>query len=110
MNQQCVLAAQKVNSVLSCIGRRVSSRERERILTLCSALVRPRLEYCIQAWGPQHRKNVELLEWVQWKATKVIRGLVHLYYEERVRELGLFSLEKDPWKHHCALSIFKGSL
>jgi len=52
------------------------------------------LEYRIQAWGPQYRKEVELLEWVQRRAIKIIRRLEHLSYEERLRELGLISLEK----------------
>ena len=61
ISQQYVLAAWKVNCVLGCNKKGVASRKREVTVPLYSALARPHLEYCVQAWGPQHRKGMELL-------------------------------------------------
>jgi len=64
------------------------------IISLYCALLRPHLKYCIQIWGPQLKRDVELLKQVQGRAMKMVRGLEHPSYKDRLRELGFFSLEK----------------
>jgi len=87
---QCLLAAQKANSILGCIKRSVTSRAREGILPLCSCEVPPGVLRSV-LW-PQHTKDIELLVWVHMRAMKMIRGLEHLCCGDRLRALGLFSL------------------
>ncbi|KAJ7421820.1 hypothetical protein WISP_41044 [Willisornis vidua] len=104
MTWQCVLATQKAKHILGHIGS-VASRLREMILTLCSALVRPYLECCIQLRGPHHQKEMNLLVQVWRKVTKVIRELECLSCEDRLRVLGLLSLKKKRPQGDLRLSF-----
>ncbi|KAK4826539.1 hypothetical protein QYF61_010059 [Mycteria americana] len=100
------------NPILGCLKRSVASRLREVILPLYSALVRPHLQYCIQLWGPQHKKDMDLLERVQRRAMKMIRELEHLSYEDRLERVGVVQPgeEKALGTPCCSLPVPEGGL
>ena len=93
VSEQCRIAASKGNQVLGMIRRNISYKDKSLIVPLYTAIVRPHLEYCIQAWSPYLRKDIDMLDKIQRRATKLIPGLRDLRYEERLKECGLTTLE-----------------
>jgi len=75
------------------IKRTFLCKSKELILQLYKSLIRPKLEYCIQAWKPYFKKDINILERVQKRATKMINGFSEFKYETRFKKLGLTTLE-----------------
>ena len=91
-SQQCSEVVKKANKVIGLIGRSFEYKSKDTILTLYNSMVRPLLEYCVQAWCPYYQKDIAKLERVQRRVTKMIPSLRNKSYEDRLTELNLFSL------------------
>ena len=89
MGKQCLKAAKKGNQILGMIRRTFSCKEKSIILKFYKSLVRPHLDYCIQAWRPHYQKDINMLEAVQKRATRMVTGLQETCYEARLNEFGL---------------------
>ena len=85
VSEQCGIAASKGNQILGLIRRNITYKGKKLIIPLYKAIVRPHLEYCIQAWRPYRKKDID----IQRRATKMIPELRDLSYEERLKECGL---------------------
>ena len=93
VSEQCGIAASKGNTIIGLIRRNITYEDKKLIVPLYKAIVRPHLEYCIQAWRPYRKKDMDMLECIQRRATKLIPELRDLSYEERLTECGLTTLQ-----------------
>ena len=105
-SKQCLNAAKAANKILRIIKRTFTYKSEEIILQLYKSLVRLRLEYCIQAWCPHLRKDIDLLEKVQRRATWLIYSLHDLSYYDRLKRLKLTTLVTRR-VHGDLIEVFK---
>ena len=89
VSEQCEIAASKGNQILGLIRRTIMYKEKQLIVPLYKAIVRPHLEYCIQAWTPYHKKDIDKLERIQRRATKMIPEFRDLSDESHLLQCGL---------------------
>jgi len=90
--KQCCEAVKKGNTILGTIKRNFTDRSQSALIPLYKSLVRSHLEYCCSVWNPHFRKDIELIEGVQRWATKLVKDVEHLHYNDRLEHLGLMCL------------------
>ena len=105
-SKQCLEARNKANRMLGFIARNVSHKSKQVVRILYNAYVRPHLEYCVQAWSPHYQQDINMLEKVQRRATRLISGLSRLDYASRLKELGMYSLDRR-YKRGDMIEVFK---
>ena len=105
-SEQVNSAVGKANDMLGMIKRNITCKSKSIVTKLYKALVRPKLEYCVQAWRPYLRKDIDKIEGVQHRATKLIEGCRNLRYEDRLKATGLMTLE-DRRNRGDMIEVFK---
>ncbi|XP_077984051.1 uncharacterized protein LOC144438765 [Glandiceps talaboti] len=93
-SHHCAAAAKKANRTLGIIKRNISHKSKFVIMKLFNSLVRPHIEYAVQFWNPHYKKDIDLLEKIQRRATKLIPELRNLSYADRLRTLNITTLEE----------------
>lgn len=106
VSSQCIQAYNKASKILGLINRNIVYRSSNILVPLYKSLVRPHLEYCIAAWSPYYQKDKILLERIQRRFTRMIPGLQHLSYDNRLKKLKLWSLE-DRRKRADLIEVYK---
>ena len=93
VSEQCAIATATGKQIIGLIRRNIVYNEKELIIPLYKTIVRSHLEYCIQAWRPYRKKDIDILERQQRRATEIIQKLRNISYEMRLKECGLTTLE-----------------
>ena len=112
--RQCQEAVLKANRILGMVHRQFRDMDRKSFLIIYKGFIRPHLEYAIQTWSPYQKGDIEHLEKVQRRATRLVKGYRKLSYEERLRKLGLTTLQtrrlRGDLSKHSKLSPARNKL
>ena len=110
VSAQCSRAAKTSNRVLDVIRRTFTCKHEHTIIQLYKSLVRPHLEYCVQAWRPYLTQDIEMMVKVQRRVSKMVYGFNDLTYEQRLRRLSIATLETRKLRGDLieVFKIFKG--
>jgi len=102
----CDKVCKAARKIVGLIRRNIINKAEEEMLILYKTLVRPTLDYCIPVWRPYQRKDINKLEGIQKRYTKIIKGYKALNYKQRLNKLGLTTLEE---RHHRAdmIQVYK---
>ena len=106
VSEQCGIVASKGNQILGLIRKTIMYKEKQLIVPLYKPIVRPHLEYCIQAWRPYHKKDIDKLERIQRKATKMIPEFRDFSFESRLLQCVLTTIETRTLKGD-QIEVFK---
>ena len=106
VSEQCGIAALKGNQILGLIRITITCKEKQLIVPLYKAIVRTHLEYCIHTWRPYRKKDIDKLDRIERRATKMIPELRDLSYESRLVQCGLTTLETRRLRGY-QIEVFK---
>ena len=106
VSDQCQKAANNANRILGMINRTFNHKSKHLVGTLYISLVRPHLDYCAQAWRPFLRKDIDLLEKVQRRASRMVQEFRGWSYDQRLDSLGWSTLE-DRRLRGDMIQVFK---
>ena len=90
-HEQHVQSAKKAQSVLGMVKRHFKKTDKDDFKALYNTYIRPHLEYCIHAWSPHLKKDIDCLERIQRRVTTLVDELKKRTYEERLKVLGIYS-------------------
>ena len=104
--------AKKANRVLGMIKHTFTHMDKDMFISLYQTLIRPHMEYCPQVWNPHLQKDINILEKVQRRATKIVPGLEDLPYDQRLKILNLYPLEERRIRGDmiCIWKMFNGQI